>query len=115
VEDGKVSERRAEEPVISDIGSAQEPSLEQKVLKALTEDGMASSELADLLQETDAGIAEAERQAVAAREAAYDPARSPDLSKAREEMEDTALLVGRLKTMRPSAHPLSADRRTGSV
>jgi hypothetical protein len=35
------------------------------------------------------------------RELAFDPALSPDLSKARQAMEDSAFLVGRLQTLRP--------------
>jgi hypothetical protein len=75
------------------------PTLEQRISAALLHT-LPSTALAELLAENDAGIAAAEQAAEVAKEFAFDPAQSPDLAAARQHMEDAALLVGRLKTLR---------------
>jgi hypothetical protein len=62
---------------------------------------LSSQTLSDLLTETEQAIAQAETNAKAARERAYDPTLAPDLAAARKEMEDSALRLGRLQTMLP--------------
>jgi hypothetical protein len=76
------------------------PTLEQRISMALTGD-LPSVELGELLGANDAAIVAAEQAAQAAKEYAYDPTLSPDIAEARERMENTALLVGRLQTLRP--------------
>jgi hypothetical protein len=76
--------------------------LEARISKMLNGGGEPSSQtLSDLLTETQQAIAQAETNAKAARERAYDPTLAPDLAAARKEMEDSALRLGRLQTMLP--------------
>jgi hypothetical protein len=76
------------------------PTLEQRISATLTGD-LPSAELGELLSANDAAIIAAEQAATAAKEYAYDPTLSPNITEARERMENTALLVGRLQTLRP--------------
>jgi hypothetical protein len=76
------------------------PTLEQRISATLTGD-LPSAELGELLSANDAAIIAAEQAATAAKEYAYDPTLSPNIAEARERMENTALLVGRLQTLRP--------------
>jgi hypothetical protein len=75
--------------------------LEQRISKMLNVGEPSSQTLSDLLTETEQAIAQAETNAKAARERAYDPSLAPDLAAARKEMEDSALRLGRLQTMLP--------------
>jgi hypothetical protein len=81
------------------VNESPPPTLEQRLSAALT-DSLSSTALAQLLAENDAGIVAAEQAAVAARDFAYDPTASPDLAAARQHMDNTPLLVGRLRTLR---------------
>jgi hypothetical protein len=76
------------------------PTLEQRISMALTTD-LSSGELGELLTANDAAIIAAEQAAQTAKEFALDPTLSPDITTAHERMENTALLVGRLRTLRP--------------
>jgi hypothetical protein len=73
---------------------------EQRISTALTEPTTAA-DLAELLNDTDLAIIEAEQHAAAERDKSLDPTRSPDPIAARAAMEDALFMVGRLKTMRP--------------
>jgi hypothetical protein len=81
------------------IGTA--PTLEQKVAGALTDSNITGPALIALIDEVEVGIHAAEEHATRQRACAMDPARSPDLSKARHAMEDAAFRVGRLQTLLP--------------
>src|SRR2546423_11192184 len=76
-------------------------SLEQRVSAALANDAITPAELETLIDSVEDGINHAERNAAQIREAAMDPSLSPDLSAARQAMEDAAFLVGRLRTQLP--------------
>jgi hypothetical protein len=76
------------------------PTLEQRISRALTEN-LPSVELGELLTANDAAIIAAEQAAAAAKEYAYDPMLSRDIAEARDRMETSALLLGRLQTLRP--------------
>jgi hypothetical protein len=94
-----VIERRATNNKASD--TAPPPlTLEQKIIMALTAD-LPSVELGELLGANDAAIIAAEQAAQAAKEYAYDPMLSRDIAEARDRMETSALLLGRLQTLRP--------------
>jgi hypothetical protein len=98
-----VEKRHNDKPVTATSNkeaSAPAPTLEQRIANALTGD-LPSAELGELLTANDAAIIAAEQAATAAKEYAYDPVRSPNIAEARECMENTALLVGRLQTLRP--------------
>ena len=60
-----------------------------------------SSQLAELADDLQHGIIAAEQHAASERDAAYDPARSPDLHAANERMTNAQLLHGRLATQQP--------------
>jgi hypothetical protein len=75
-------------------------SLERRVIAALSSDAP-SGDLQALILQTNTAISEAENAAAAARESAFDPARSADLQAAQREMENTALRLGRLQTLVP--------------
>jgi hypothetical protein len=79
---------------------ARQPTLEQRIANALTGD-LPSIELGELLTANDAAIVAAEQAAQAAKEFAYDPTLSRDIAEARDRMETSALLLGRLQTLRP--------------
>jgi hypothetical protein len=74
---------------------------EQKIAHALNGSGHSSTELGDLLTETEQAILKAEEEARSARDAAYDPRLSRDLQSARAAMEDAAFRVGRLEILLP--------------
>jgi hypothetical protein len=73
--------------------------VEAKIAKMLNGGEPSSQTLSELLSETEQAIAQAETNAKAARERAFDPTLAPDLAAARKEMEDSALRLGRLQTM----------------
>jgi hypothetical protein len=75
--------------------------IEQKVIAALANEHIGATELEDLITHVEDGIKEAERNVVKTREAAFDPAISPDLSAARQRLEDASFLLGRLRTQLP--------------
>jgi hypothetical protein len=75
--------------------------LEQQVAAALADKRIGTDELEYLIDQVERGLAGAEQNAARQREAAFDPAVSPDLSAARQQLEDAVFLVGRLQTLRP--------------
>ena len=75
--------------------------IEQKVIAALANEHIGVAELEDLITHVEDGIKEAERNVTKQREAAFDPAISPDLSAARQQLEDATFLLGRLRTQLP--------------
>jgi hypothetical protein len=77
------------------------PTLEQKIAAALNGADIASADLGQLLVETEAGIAAADKAAEEERARALDPALSPDPRKARQAMEDAIFCRDRLKTLQP--------------
>jgi hypothetical protein len=82
-------------------GNGNTPSLEQRITAALTDDSLTSEALGDLLDATEAGIAEAEENVENARDQALDPSRSPDISVARRAMDDAELAARRLRSLLP--------------
>ena len=79
-----------------------QPNLEREIVAALQPDGDITSEkLNALLERTEAAIAEADRAAVGAKERAYDPQQSPDLTAARQLLEDSIFAANRLLTLKP--------------
>jgi hypothetical protein len=90
--------------------------LEQQVSAALGNPIIGASELEDLITHVEDGIKDAERNVTKQREAAFDPAISPDLTTARQRLEDASFLLGRLKTLRPRlerrlAQVIAAEQR----
>jgi hypothetical protein len=77
------------------------PMLEQKVAAALSAADLKSSDLADLITETESAIATADKTAKEERAKALDPALSPDPKAAREAMQDAEFSRDRLKTVLP--------------
>jgi hypothetical protein len=75
-------------------------SLENEISVALAADAIIPAELEALIDKADDGIAAAKQAAARQRETALDPILSPDLREARETMDDAAILVGRLETLR---------------
>jgi hypothetical protein len=92
------NDKPAEAPSKATTSEAPAPTLEQHIANALIGD-LPSVELAELLNANDAAIIAAEQAAQAVKEFAYDPTLSHDIVEARERLENTALLVGRLKTL----------------
>jgi hypothetical protein len=72
--------------------------LEKRITTALAAD-TTSSDLATLIQETEAGIVAAD--AAAERERAFDPALSPDPGEARAAMENATFAANRLRMLLP--------------
>jgi hypothetical protein len=86
--------------------------LETRIATALTSGSIASANVNALIEETTAAIVEGEKAAAEERERAFDPALSPNPKLARERMEDTLFLVGRLKTLLPRLQKLACEVRT---
>jgi hypothetical protein len=77
------------------------PTLEPKIVKALTDEAIASNDLANLLTETETAIAVADNDATVAEATALDPLQSPDPVKARAVMEDAGFRATRLRSLLP--------------
>ena len=77
------------------------PTLVQKLAAALSAADVKSSDLADLITETESAIATADKTAEEERAKALDPALSPDPKAAREAMQDAEFSRDRLKTLLP--------------
>jgi hypothetical protein len=77
------------------------PTLEQRIVKALTDETIAANDLAVLVEETTAAIAIAENDATVAEATALDPLQSPDPVKARAVMEDAKFRATRLRNLLP--------------
>src|SRR5262245_20547779 len=75
--------------------------LENRIVTAMAATDITSSDLSELLGETDAAIAAADKTAEEERSKALDPALSPDPKVARAAMEDAAFTRDRLKTLLP--------------
>jgi hypothetical protein len=73
--------------------------LETRIASALTNDGVASRELAPLLSELDAAISVADEAAEAAREKALDPIASPDAGQAEQSAWAAKLNRDRLRSL----------------
>ena len=63
---------------MNDAASKLAPTLEQRISQALADAGIASADLAALVQETESAIVVADQAAAKERERAHDPALSPD-------------------------------------
>jgi hypothetical protein len=77
------------------------PTPEQKIVKAFTDEAIASNDLAVLVEETTAAIANAENDAEITKATALDPLQSPDPVKARATMEDAEFKATRLRNLLP--------------
>src|ERR1035437_9851844 len=77
------------------------PTLEQKIVKAFTDEAIASNDLAVLVEETTAAIAIADNDATVAEASALDPLQSPDPVKARATMENAKFRATRLRNLLP--------------
>jgi hypothetical protein len=75
--------------------------LENCISAALADDTVRAATLANLLQQTDWAVPEAEQYAAVERDKSLDPMQSPDPRAARAAMEDAQFAVGRLKTLQP--------------
>ena len=75
--------------------------IEQRITSALTNRDIKSDALAELIVETEAAIAAAEKAAEAARARALDPLQSPDADAAHAAMQSAEFAVRRLHTMLP--------------
>ena len=83
------------------MSAAPTPTLEQKIVKAFTDETIASNDLANLLAETETAIAVADNDATVAEATALDPLQSPDPVKARAVMEDARFKADRLRSLLP--------------
>ena len=88
-----------------------ENNLERRIAAALSNEGIASHALSELLEATNAAIVEAERTVEEERERALDPALSPDLATARNTMEDAVFAAQRLRTLQPRLQKSCAHAR----
>ena len=77
------------------------PTLEPKIVKALTDETVASNDLANLLTETETAIAVADNDATVAEATALDPLQSPDPVAARATMENAKFRATRLRNLLP--------------
>ena len=75
--------------------------LEHRIALALSATAITSSELAALIEATEAAIVEADKVAEQERLKALDPLRSPNAAQARRVMEDAAFACDRLRTVLP--------------
>src|SRR5262245_2311023 len=75
--------------------------LENRIVTAMAATDITSSDLSELLGETDAAIAAADKTAEEERSKALDPVLSPDAKVARQAMEDAAFTRDRLRTLLP--------------
>ena len=64
---------------------------EKRIVAALKDNNLSAADWAELVTETEVTIVAAETDAEAAREALFDPARSPDSTKARAKVEATRI------------------------
>ena len=87
------------------------PTLETRISAALTNDGITSTAVDALIEETIVAIAEGEASAAEEKRHAFDPALSPDPKAARERLEDALFLVGRLKTLLPRLETFAGEQR----
>jgi hypothetical protein len=83
------------------MSPASTPTLEQKIVMALTDETIASNDLANLLTETETAIAVGDNEATVAEATALDPLLSPDPVKARAVMEDAKFRATRLRNLLP--------------
>jgi hypothetical protein len=81
--------------------TAPAPALEGRIVKALTDEAIASNDLANLLMETETAITVADNDATVTEATALDPLRSPDPVKARAVMEDAKFRATRLRNLLP--------------
>jgi len=86
---------------MNDDTSKQALPLEQRLSQALTDAGIASADLAALVQETESAIVAADQAAAKERERAHDPALSPDPASAYQAMQTAAFAAERLRTLKP--------------
>ena len=77
------------------------PALEQKIAAGLTAADVTSTDLSQLIAETEVGITIADATAEQERERALDPVKSPDPKQARQAMEEAIFARDRLRTLLP--------------
>ena len=75
--------------------------IEQKIASALSNDTIASADLANLIAETEAAITEADAAAEEARSNGLDPLLSPNADQARSAMDAATFARDRLRTVLP--------------
>jgi hypothetical protein len=75
--------------------------LEKRISAALADASVTAASLANLLQQTEWALPEAEQYAASERDKSLDPTASPDPRSARAASEDAQFAVGRLKTLQP--------------
>jgi hypothetical protein len=73
--------------------------LETRISAALADDSARAATLANLLQQAEWALPEAEQYAAAQRDICLDPTQSPDPRSARAASEDAQLAVGRIQTL----------------
>ncbi|THD65333.1 MAG: hypothetical protein E7813_15335 [Bradyrhizobium sp.] len=78
-----------------------EPTFEQRIVDALTDDTISANDLHTLFEKTTAAISVADNDAKIAKATALDPLQSPDAAKARQIMEDTEFKADRLRNLLP--------------
>ena len=84
------------------LGNGAAPTLEQQVAAALADDNIAADKLEALIEQVEHGIRAAEAGRRPPARASHGPgAQSRSLRDARQRLEDSIFLVGRLKTLRP--------------
>jgi hypothetical protein len=86
------------------------PSLEQRIVLALTEQIKTAAAVADLIVEVEGAILAADKAAKSEREKALDPIASPDAAQAREAMESAEFARDRLRTVLPRLQDRLATR-----
>jgi uncharacterized membrane protein YccC len=77
------------------------PTLEQHIVKALTDDTITSRDLGSLLTKTETAITTATNDAKVAEATALDPLASPDANKARATLGDARFKAERLRSLLP--------------
>jgi hypothetical protein len=86
---------------MNDAASKLAPTLEQRISQALADAGIASADLAALVQETESAIVAADQAAAKERERAHDPAQSPDPASAYQVMQTAKFAAARLHKLLP--------------
>jgi hypothetical protein len=90
--------------------------LEDRIVVALQDPGIAATEIAELIKDCDQGLIDAAKIAERMQEIALDPLQSPDPAKAKEAAEFATFVIKRLNNalprLRTKHQQLTAQQRT---
>lgn len=78
-----------------------QPTLEQTIVAALSDDNASAAALADLIATTESGIVEADAAFAAAQQALADPVQTPDIRAGQARVEAVEFVADRLRSLLP--------------